>query len=128
MSLVLTTKDIPGGALAIACDGVLDSATSPDLDRKLTEALQRGKARLVCDLTKVTYISSSGVGVLVAALHGTQQRKGKLVLVYPDLRDEARTGLSNKFNPLEVFDLLGLTETFTIVKNMAEAEKQVMAR
>lgn len=127
MSLALDARDIPGGGLSIVCDGVLDSATSPELDRRITESLQKGKARLVCDLSKVTYISSAGVGVLVSALHGCQERKGKLVLVYPEPKDD-RTGLSNKFNPLEVFDLLGLRQTFTIVDTLAEAERQVVAR
>lgn len=125
--LTVQRRETPSGALVIACEGDVDGATAPRLDQEVTSALAARRNRLAIDLTKVTYVSSAGVGVLVAALHGCGTKGGALVLVYPRKKNDT-TGLARGYDVLEVLDLLGLTEQFTIVSSLAAAEEQLRAR
>lgn len=126
--LTVQRRETPSGALVIACEGDVDGATAPRLDQEVTAALAARRNRLAIDLTKVTYVSSAGVGVLVAALHGCGAAKGgALVLVYPRKKSD-ETGLARGYDVLEVLDLLGLTEQFTIVPSLAAAEERLRAR
>ena len=60
--------------------GALDSSSSPDLERMLAETLKAGTLKLVFDFSRLDYISSAGLRVVLLAgkkLRGT----GKVVLV-----------------------------------------------
>jgi anti-anti-sigma factor len=121
MGLELKRTETPAGALVIACTGEVDQATAPQLDAAVSAAVEAGRVRLAIDLSGTTYISSAGVGVLVAAQHACTSKKGAFVLVYQRKKDDA-TGLARGYDVLEVLDLLGLTEQFTIAASQAEAE------
>ncbi|HNW86920.1 MAG TPA: STAS domain-containing protein [Candidatus Limiplasma sp.] len=60
-----------GKTLTVKLDGRLDTITSPDLEQALSDLT--GVAHLVLDFTKITYISSAGLRVLLAL----QKRMGK---------------------------------------------------
>jgi anti-anti-sigma factor len=51
----------------ISCAGELDMNTAPDLERRIAAALQSGPTAMVVDLTRVGFLASHGMGVLVAA-------------------------------------------------------------
>ena len=55
-----------GNKLTVALDGRLDTAAAPDLEKDLLEGLQ-GVTDLNIDMGKLTYISSAGLRVLLAA-------------------------------------------------------------
>lgn len=122
MTLEIEPKETPAGALVLACTGEVDSATAPQLDERVGAAVSAGRTRLVIDLTATTYVSSAGVGVLVAAQHACKSASGALVLVYPRKKDDA-TGMTRGYDVLEVLDLLGLTEQFTVAGSLTEAER-----
>jgi anti-anti-sigma factor len=64
-----------GAGLVIAAVGEIDSSTRLKLSTALTEALE-GYGAVVVDLSAVTFMDSSGLGVLLSAQRGlaTQRR------------------------------------------------------
>lgn len=62
--LSIESKD---GAVAAAFDGELTLEVTQDLKAEILKALEEsGKGRLVLDLSKVSFIDSSGIGFLVS--------------------------------------------------------------
>jgi anti-anti-sigma factor len=72
-SLTLCTRG-EGSAVIVELRGELDLTCSPDLRDQLLGLLRRRSARLVLDLSKVTYCDASGLAVLV----GTARRASLL--------------------------------------------------
>lgn len=80
----------------LAPTGEVDVLTSPQLGRRLLRLADEGKTRVVVDLSGVTFIDSSGLGVLLNAVRHLRGRSGRLVLVCPTepiLRPFQVTGL-----------------------------------
>jgi anti-anti-sigma factor len=66
----------------IAVKGELDLAAAPDLLRRLDEAIDATPGGLVeVDFAAVTFVDSSGLGVLVAARKRAHARGGDLSVV-----------------------------------------------
>lgn len=81
-------------------DGRLDTITSPDLESKINEVV--GDAtKLTLDLSKLEYISSAGLRVLLGAL---QEMEDKGEMVVCNLTQSVR----------EVFELTGFGRLFNI--------------
>jgi anti-sigma B factor antagonist len=70
----------------VAPRGEVDSLTAPQLGRRLLGLVDDGKRRLVVDLSSVTFMDSTGIGVLLNALRQLASRRGQLVLVCPTER------------------------------------------
>ena len=60
--------------------GELDFASAPLLQAQLLEAAQADVSEVVVDLEHVTYIDSSGLGVLVSAHKRQATRGGELII------------------------------------------------
>ncbi|MGO9488327.1 MAG: STAS domain-containing protein [Solirubrobacteraceae bacterium] len=72
----------------IALGGEVDLASSPDLRERIFAHINAGRRRLILDLTDVTFIDSTAIGVLVGAV--TRLRAsggGSLAVVCPERRD-----------------------------------------
>ncbi len=99
----LTIKEVANGPVqVISLDGFLDGHTFGDLEKRLEALVAAGQVRLVIELSKLTYIASSGVGVFINFLSQTTDKGGSLQLVGPTP------------NVREIFELLGLGSLFTI--------------
>jgi anti-sigma B factor antagonist len=61
--------------LILGADGGLDADTAGELLSQVEALVQAGTTQLIIDCTKLTYISSSGIGVLVR-LHGKLAKQG----------------------------------------------------
>lgn len=96
----------PGGdgAWVLAVAGEIDVATSPELRRELHQLADRDASQIVLDLSEVTFIDSSGLGVLVGTLKRLREESRGDVLVLEGLQEPVR----------KVFDITGLTDLFTI--------------
>ena len=70
----------------LAPTGEVDALTAPELGRRLLGLAEEGKTKVVVDLSGVTFIDSSGIGVLLNALRHLKGRSGRLVLVCPTER------------------------------------------
>lgn len=102
MDLTLTNTEVDGRTV-LAVGGEIDLATAPQLRRRLIELVNGGCRNLVVDLSKVGFIDSTGLGVLVGARRRIKEAEGDLVLVIP--QDTIRA----------LFRVTGLNEIFTIV-------------
>ena len=89
-----------GNKLTLALVGYLNTATAIELDTLLGESLD-GVAELVFDFSKLKYISSAGLRVLLSTQKNMNSRGSMKI-----------TGASN--NIIEIFDITGITEIFTI--------------
>ncbi len=68
---------------AVVLDGEIDIATSPAIRRSLMAAISGGNVHLAVDMSGVTFIDASGIGVLVAAANRARQAGGGLSLLAP---------------------------------------------
>src|SRR4051794_41905681 len=65
-------------------EGEIDAVTAPQLGMRLLGLAEEGKRGVVVNLSKVTFMDSTGLGVLLNAVRALAGRRGKLVLVRPN--------------------------------------------
>jgi len=95
MSLDVNTAD---GHAVVAVDGELDAYTSHHLRSWLAELDEEGVTHIAVDLRRLTFVDSSGLGVLMGAGRRARDRGGRVVLreVSPQIRRVLDvTGLSD---------------------------------
>ena len=78
-TLSITESDSDGVKI-VALDGDLDAHTVPSLKAVLDKAVASGKVKILIDATKLSYISSAGIGTLNAALGSIKAKGGKLAI------------------------------------------------
>lgn len=76
------TKQLSGNELFVAVEGSIDSTSAPELNDQICDSLNNINS-LVFDFTKVNYISSAGLRVLLAA-RKTIGDKGEVIIRYPN--------------------------------------------
>ena len=74
------TKTQNGTALTVALEGRLDTTTAPDLEKALRDSLN-GVTNLTLDFTRLEYISSAGLRVLLST-HKAMAGKGGLKVTH----------------------------------------------
>ena len=70
-----------GDVCVVHVAGEVDVYTSPSLKAALADAMSDGCPIVIADLSKVPFIDSSGLGVLVGALRRVREAGGELRLV-----------------------------------------------
>ena len=93
-------KKLNGSELLYELEGSIDSTTAPQLDKEINESLN-GIASLILDFTKVDYISSAGLRVLLAAFRA-MSKQGKMVIRHPNS------------NVVDIFSMTGFDNILTI--------------
>ena len=86
----------------ITVSGEVDLATSPDLDAAIIAGLDSGAGSLVVDLIDVSFMDSSGLGVIVRGLKRCREADKDLDLVITNER------------VLKVFGITGLDQVIPI--------------
>ncbi len=66
--------------IILRIDGRIDAASASLLDRKLTGLIEEGHYHLILDFSRVDYLSSAGMRVLLAASKKLHAKKGDLLL------------------------------------------------
>ena len=89
--------------------GRLDSNTSPNLEEKLTGAMQAGSKYMIIDFEKLDYISSAGLRIILKTTKDLRRSEGDLVLC--SMQDYVK----------EVFEIAGFDSFLPIVPNMQDA-------
>lgn len=89
--------------------GEVDVYTAPKLREKLVELVSEGHYRIIVDMTKVEFLDSTGLGVLVGGLKRVRSHDGELALV------------CNSERILKIFRITGLTKVFPIHETLDEA-------
>lgn len=86
----------------VTVSGEIDVYTSPVLQERLVEVLREGSPNIVLDLSAVTFLDSTGLGVLITGLKRCRSADGDLVLV------------TAQPNVLKVLEITGLNDVFQI--------------
>lgn len=89
--------------------GEIDAVTAPQLGRRLLGLADDGETNVVVDLSGVTFMDSTGIGVLLNSLRQLTSRRRQLVLVCPTERVR------------RPFEITGLVGRLPIVKTREEA-------
>ena len=97
MTIEKTSDD---GRTTLALAGRLDTTTAPELEKTVDEALD-GTKDLVFDMTRLEYISSAGLRVILKAQKAMNAR-GSMKLI----------GVNDSI--MEVFDITGFLDIITI--------------
>jgi anti-sigma B factor antagonist len=87
----------------IAPRGEIDALTAPQLGRCLLGLAEQGKTDVVVDLTRVTFMDSTGIGVILNALRRLTSRDGHLVLVCPSERVTRPFEIAGLLSQLRIF-------------------------
>lgn len=74
------TSNTSGDYLVASVDGRLDSATAAELEKYCSSLIDGGTIKIVLNLEKVEYISSSGLRVVLASAKKASAAGGKLAL------------------------------------------------
>ena len=73
------SKNMNGTSLTVALEGRLDTTTAPELEQALKDGMDAANA-LTLDFSKLDYISSAGLRVLLSA-HKAMSKKGGMKVV-----------------------------------------------
>jgi anti-anti-sigma factor len=68
------------GIICFQIEGRLDAEAARQAETQVREVLQQGSQRLLFDLSKMDYISSAGLRVILMAVKELRNKKGKVVL------------------------------------------------
>lgn len=94
------TKTQDKNALTLNLEGRLDTTTAPQLEQELTASLD-GVTHLTLDMTKLDYLSSAGLRVILSA-QKRMNKQGQMVV-----RNVNET-------IMEVFEVTGFVDILTI--------------
>lgn len=108
MDLSITRAD-HGDHTVVHLGGEIDVYTAPFVREKLDEQIHAGRTDLIVDLSGVTFLDSTGLGVLVGRLKLARTRGGALRLV----------GTADRV--LRVFAITGLDKVFEIHPDLDSA-------
>jgi anti-sigma B factor antagonist len=102
MNFSVTDQDIDERTQLIELSGEVDLYSAPEFKELVTRAIDRGKRRLVVDMTGATFIDSTTLGVLMSGAKRLNPDGGAVELVCADERI------------LKTFRITGLDRVFRI--------------
>ncbi len=104
-------READNNVVIMDINGEIDLYNAPEIKKKVKEQMDGGKRNLVVNLDKVSYIDSSGIGVLISSLSQLKKVGGglKIINVYGSVK--------------KVFELTKLTSFFDIFNSEDEAIK-----
>ena len=91
------------GDWVVTVRGEIDVATSPDLKHELDDLLAQDAKFITLDLSRLVFMDSSGLGVLVSAHKRLKEIGGETILLR-GMQEPVR----------RVFEITGLTRLFTV--------------
>ncbi len=102
-----------GGVTVVHVGGEIDVYTAPLLREALDKQVAAGRTDIVVDLENVTFMDSTGLGVLVGRLKLVRGQNGSLRIV------------SAQDRILKVFKITGLDKVFHIYDSVTAATEAV---
>jgi anti-sigma B factor antagonist len=93
----------------IALVGQVDLYSAPEFKQRTAEVIDQGKSRIVVDLSRVSFMDSTGLSVLVGALKRLRLTGGALAVV-----------TANE-DTLRLFEITGLNASFPIAPSREQA-------
>jgi len=101
--------ELKNGLTVCHIDGEIDINTAPDVKKGFDKLISKKEPKIVVNLSKVTYVDSSGLATLVEILKNMRSYGGRLRL----------TNLSPKIKSL--FEITKLEKLFEILSDEEEA-------
>jgi len=98
--------------IVLVAGGELDHHASPTLRQQIAGYIEAGKRSLVLDLSAVTFIDSTAIGVLVGAAVRLQEANGGSVAVVCAPANE---------RVLRIFDIAGVGNAITLSSSREDA-------
>lgn len=95
----------------LTLSGEVDLYTAPNLKQAIVDIVDDGCTSLVLDLEQVSFIDSSGLGVLISGLRRVKEHGGTLRLV------------CTKDSILKIFRITGLDKVFPVFATADEARE-----
>src|SRR5216684_7781557 len=99
-------KDRPN---VLPLEGEIDLHISPNITASLNMMIEKKPKQLIVDLSRVTYIDSSGLAALIEGMQNVEQYGGKFALA--GLQETIRT----------IFEIARLDQVFRIFPNVNAA-------
>jgi anti-sigma B factor antagonist len=109
MNLTIVARTPNETTCILSIEGEVDVFTSPRLKQEIVERAESGTKRLIVDLSKIEYLDSTGLGVLIGGLKRFREVEGNLALLRPGMRI------------LRIFEITGLDKIFDIYQSEQEA-------
>ncbi len=102
-------KKIENGICIVELNGKIDSYNSADFEVLLNSAIEDNSNKIIIDCKELTYISSSGLRIMLQGLKKLTSINGKFAI----------SGLNE--NITEVFKIAGFANIFKIYDNLNSA-------
>lgn len=99
-----------GAATVVAARGELDVLTAASLRTAFSGVIDGGRGHLVLDASGITFMDSTGIGVLVIALRRTRAYDGSFAIA----------GVHGR--ALRTLEMTGLARIFTLYDTVADAQ------
>lgn len=113
MNFKMDIHTLDRGTPIIELEGEVDVYTAPQLKQQVIGVLESGAKELVVDLTKVDYLDSTALGVLIGGLKRMREVDGNVTLVCPSPRIR------------RVFEITGLDKIFEIYNTQEDAQEAI---
>jgi anti-sigma B factor antagonist len=84
MALEVETRPAVNGVTVLAPTGRLDVSGAPALKEAVGELLKNGPPKVVIDMEGVSFVDSTGLGSVIAALKQIRRSEGELRLAAPN--------------------------------------------
>jgi anti-sigma B factor antagonist len=98
----------------VVLEGEIDIYSAPQFKEVLVNGIEGGARRVIVDLSLVTFIDSTALGVLVSGAKRVRPRNGNLDIVCSDE------------NIIRIFEITGLDRIFGIYPSRVEAIQAVV--
>ncbi len=109
MNLKVSPRSCAGGVQALDLEGEVDVYTAPALRQAIMDQVENGAKHLLIDLTRVEYLDSTGLGILIGGVKRLKEQGGSLRLVGPSARIT------------RIFDITGLNKIFDVYATEQDA-------
>lgn len=107
-------KHMQGDVTVIALDGTLDSSTAPQVQQNLVELMQE-RAQILLDLSRMSFMSSAGLRVLLLVYRHAEQIGSRLALA------------SVPSDTYDVMSATGFLDFFTVAKTVDDGVAELSA-
>jgi anti-sigma B factor antagonist len=94
--------------LVLRLSGSLDSVSASFLESHLNDAIESGQCRIVVDLSKIDFVSSTGLGLLLSTVTALRADGGDMIL------------MKTPQNIIDTFELMSVDDYFETIESLDE--------
>lgn len=104
MNLQISDREWGERGITLVLKGEIDIYTAAQIRQRVLDSVSAGRVLIVANLQEVSYLDSTGLGVLIGALRRTRENDGDMIIVssHPRLN--------------KIFAITGLGKIFRIVE------------